>query len=92
KFDTEDLLRRDAHYLATKVNRQEFERGQIWIDQGACDPVMRYDSTELYRTFDFAGDRLIERYWGYTRVGLDNCQTPENIEGDELPEELRTEF
>lgn len=92
KFQTEESLRTEARNIANKVNNQQFERARHWINQGQCDPVMQYDSTELYRTYDFEDDRLVERYWGYTRVGLDNCATPENIEGDELPEELKTEF
>jgi hypothetical protein len=92
KFSTEDGLRVEAQYFARKINNQQFERAQTWIQQGNCDPIMRYDSTELYRTYDFNAGQLVEKFWGYTRVGLDNCLTPENIEGDELPEQLRTEF
>ncbi|NQZ00475.1 MAG: hypothetical protein HRT45_07380 [Bdellovibrionales bacterium] len=92
KFTSEENLRIEAQYIAREVSNQEFDRARSWINQGDCDPVMHYDSTELYRTYDFENGEFVERFWGYTRVGLDNCLTPENIEGDELPEELRTEF
>ena len=91
-YQTEDQVFQDSRQLADTINSQQLNRAHDWIRQGRCDQIMSFAGTNLYRSFEFDGSEMVNTYWGYTRVALENCQTPENISGDVLPDELQTDF